>query len=209
MSHVRNRYCVCVCVCVCIYIYIRIYIYCDERPEASSASPWKQARNTCPSSSQADRSQLQLITRRLHEPRKPYHKWDTSPWDWAFTHPLISLTDSSAWPTSPTGAPHGLTALEGRRRALSAPKHPRRLFPCCTTLLCNKSTLRGHLLSNPCRVIPHPVTLVENAGILVKNHRQASSFTLPFLFCFFVSGFCHRRALLTQHGWNPPAAHRG
>ncbi len=47
--------------------------------QASSASPWKKARNTCPSSTQADRSQLQLITRRLHKPRKPCHKGDTSP----------------------------------------------------------------------------------------------------------------------------------
>ncbi len=82
------------------------------------------------------------------------------------------FTDSSVWPTSPTGAPHGLTALEGRRRALSTPKHPRRLFPCFTTLLCNKSTLRGHLLSNPCRAIPHPVTVLFTKlnGVFTKHH---------------------------------------
>ncbi len=45
----------------------------------------------------------------------------------------------------------------------------------------------GHLLSNPCRVIPHPVTLVENADILVKNPQQAISFTVPFLFFFCLS----------------------
>lgn len=33
----------------------------------------KQARNTCPSSSQADWSQLQLNRLRLHKPRKPCH----------------------------------------------------------------------------------------------------------------------------------------
>ncbi len=81
-----------------------MFRFCDEHPGASSASPWKQARNTCPSSSQAEGSQLQLITQRLHKPRKPCHKWDTSPWDWALTHPLIppiSPTDSSVWLTSP------------------------------------------------------------------------------------------------------------
>ncbi len=51
--------------------FIYIYIYCDERPEASSASPWKHVRNNCPSSSRADQSELQLITRRLHKPHKP------------------------------------------------------------------------------------------------------------------------------------------
>ncbi len=71
---------------------------CDECPEASSASPWKQARNTCPSSSQADRSQLQLITRQLHKPA-----------------PLEHSTDS--------------LHRERRKRAPTAPEHPRGLFP--------------------------------------------------------------------------------
>ncbi len=183
--------------------------YCDERPEASSASPWKQARNTCPSSSQADWSQLQLITRRLHKPRKPYHKGDTSPWDWALTRPLISFSQIAAC-DRPAPQEHPTDSLHWKEEGEHSAQRSTHVDFSLVSLppfVINPPS-GGHLLSNPCRVIPHPVTLVENASILVKNHRQAISFTLPFLF-FFVFGFCHRRALLPQHGWNPPAAHRG
>ncbi len=89
---------------------------CDECPEASSASPWKQARNTCPSSSQADRSQLQLITRRLHKPRKPCTRErdfsmrpsinSPSP----FSHRQQRVTDQPHWSTAQTHC----TGKEGR-----------------------------------------------------------------------------------------------
>ncbi len=190
--HVCMYICMYVCICVYVYVYIVTSVpkLHQRRPGNKRGTPahphHRLIGHSCSSSRGGYISHASPTTREtvLHG-----------------TEHLLSLsfpfTDSSVWPTSPTGAPHGLTALEGRRRALSTPKHPRRLFPCFTTLLCNKSTLRGHLLSNNCRVIPHPVTLVENAGILVKNHRQAISFTLPFL-----GFFCLR--FLSQASAPPP-----
>ncbi len=47
---------------------IVIIVYCDERPERTSALPWRRMRNTCTRSSRADRPQLRLICPRLDKP---------------------------------------------------------------------------------------------------------------------------------------------
>ncbi len=40
---------------------VTIYTYCDERPEHSSALPWRRTWITCTSSSQRDRPHLRLV----------------------------------------------------------------------------------------------------------------------------------------------------
>ncbi len=52
---------------------------CDERPDISSASPWKRRKNTCTSSSPADRSQLRLVSRWRYKPRGSHHEWVEPP----------------------------------------------------------------------------------------------------------------------------------
>ncbi len=76
-----------------------------------------------------------------------------------------------------------LTAQHGAPRL--APAHP-----------INKTTLRGFLLKSSCRVILHPVTLVENAGMRMKDHRQATPPERRLIFVFFFSPVLHRRPLL-------------
>ncbi len=46
-------------------------VYCDERPEHSSALPWRRTRITCTSSSRPDQPHLELVYPRLDKP------WET------------------------------------------------------------------------------------------------------------------------------------
>ncbi len=63
------------------------------------------------------------------------------------------------------------------------------------------------------RVPFHPVTLVENASILVEGTLTSDlPATHRSFFFIFISLFClpvSRRPLLPRHGWNPPAANGG
>ncbi len=52
---------------------------CDERPESSSALPWRQRRNTCTSSSRRDRPHLRLVCPRPDKPCEAAGRGDTSP----------------------------------------------------------------------------------------------------------------------------------
>ncbi len=63
----------------------------DACPEHSSASPWKQRRNTCTQSSRAGRPQLYRIRGQLQKPQSHTHWWDMSPEDLPLTRSLFDF----------------------------------------------------------------------------------------------------------------------
>ncbi len=179
-----------------IYIYIYIYIYCDACPERSLPSPWKPTRITCTSSSRAGRAHLRLITAGLDKPPQHTHWGDMSPEDSMLTLKSALYSREQRLTGQPrTRARHGGQPLEStstaRRTATGEHEHKSSGEPITNprqreayipeTLI--KLTLRGIYLTPPCRVILHPVTLVENAEQIVKDHRQANIF---FVFVFFL-----------------------
>ncbi|XP_067303559.1 uncharacterized protein [Pseudorasbora parva] len=106
---------------------------CDKCPERSSASPWKQGGNTCTRSSQAEPSQLQLISGRLYKPaRRPKREQRVT----ASTH----SEHGSRSPRAP------------RTQEETTPSTEHRTQRTFTFTLFNKSTLRGNSPALLCRV---------------------------------------------------------
>ncbi len=96
----------------CVYIYIYIYIYIMWRAFQSFISitlETSKVTPVCPHHRLIGHS-CSLLHGGYISHASPAHGEGTSPWDQALTRPLVSPTDSSVWPTSPTVAQHGLTA---------------------------------------------------------------------------------------------------
>ncbi len=129
---------------------------CDERPEHSSALPWRRTRITCTSSSRPDQPHLELVYPRLDKPWETRKEGETYLlWAGELTCGLLlpfqkPACDGScpAWSTAdpPSTGTHGGEHLS---TATTSPS------PSAQHIV-NKSTLRWYLLSSPCRVILPP-----------------------------------------------------
>ncbi len=81
----------------------------------------------------------------------------------------------SSWPISPPHEHRTPNPLHAKRPANRITTHGRSITDTLAPslhLLFNKYTLRGPVFTATCRVILQPATLVENAGILLEDHRQ-------------------------------------